>query len=409
MERRPPLDHPYCDQWRDDYQDLEEEFVNAGVVGKGTYGCVYKVTRRRDPKKFYAIKKIEQGSEKDGFPLTAVREIALLKKLSHKNVITLKNVFCSKPSKWNAFKRSTFLVMEYMEHDLQTIMRHEKFKEDKVKAIMREILSGVAYLHAEKIIHRDLKCGNILMNNRGEVKIADFGLARVKTNERLTQNVVTFWYRAPELLLGKVQYDEKIDVWSLGCVFAELMTNEVLFMGQDASNQFACICSRLGNPVDSWPEVVTIGWWNELKPKAFCEPNLEAALRRRCEWVSPALLDLLRKMLEFNPARRLSAEEALRHAYFRNEPPPCELRYLANFKREYHQPLIKPAEAKRKKEEVLDRNLLANKEFEGEPKKAPSGGGRPGPGYGRAPIGANGQGMAVASNGRAEQPPIDQH
>lgn len=360
MEKYDQHDTSHRDDWRYEFRGVENEYVRVGICGKGTYGCVYKVYKRKNPKRFYAVKKIEPAQEKDGFNLTTVREIGFLSRLNHPNVMSLKEVFCSKPSRHNGFKRSVFLVMEYMEHDLHAIMSHERFKETEVKRIMLEILKGMKYLHGERIIHRDLKCGNLLMNRRGEVKIVDFGLARVKSVDNLTEHVVTFWYRAPELLLGKSDYDEKIDIWSLGCIFAELLTNEVLFRGGDAHQQVACIYQRLGNPEATWPEISRLRWWNEYRPRQAYEPDLEASLKRRCNFVEPILLDLLKKMLDYNPAKRISAKDALNHPYFSSDPAPCSLRDLGNYQTEYHATMLND---KAVKKNLGDRPDLANKRF----------------------------------------------
>lgn len=336
--------------WRDDFRELEDAFVSIAICGKGTYGCVYKVHRRSNPRRFYAIKKIEHAKEKEGFPLTAVREIALLQRLRHPNIITLRQIFASRPSKWNGYRRSCCLVLEYMEHDFLGLMRHARFAEAEVKRVMLEVLKGVAYLHSQRVIHRDIKGGNLLMNRAGEVKIADFGLARLQNDRHMTHNVVTFWYRAPELLLGQQSYDEKIDVWSLGCIFGELMLGEILFMGQDVAQQLGCIFRRLGDPERAWPEIALLSHFRELGIVGAGEGDLEEMLRRRCAWASAEAFDLLRQMLTYDPRRRVSAEEALQHAFFSQPPQPCAPAAFSRLQGEYHNYMMRDAARKRKEE-----------------------------------------------------------
>jgi serine/threonine protein kinase len=155
-----------------------------------------------------------------------VAEISLLKQIDHPNIITLKEIIVSRPNKRNLFRGSTFLVFEYMDHDFAGLFKiRNKFLLPETKAIMKQLLEGTAYLHRNKIMHRDIKSANILMNDDGCVKLADFGLGRkIRFENYFTYKVVTLWYRAPELLLGCKNYTDKIDVWSLGCVLVEFFT-----------------------------------------------------------------------------------------------------------------------------------------------------------------------------------------
>lgn len=176
-------------------------------------------------------------NEKEGFPLTAIREIMILKRLNHKNIINLLEIVTSKPSEKNKFRGNVYLVFEYMEHDLSgLISRKYDFTLPIIKGIMKQILLGLEYLHENNIIHRDIKGANILLNNRGEVKLADFGLARLHNPDNrivkvYTNRVVTLWYRSPELLLGEHNYGPAIDMWSVGCVFVELLQGSPPFRG----------------------------------------------------------------------------------------------------------------------------------------------------------------------------------
>jgi cyclin-dependent kinase 12/13 len=209
-------------------------FEKVDLVGEGTFGKVYKAKYKpqvdkslqgklRDAKvEHVALKRILMDNEKEGFPITAIREIMILKKLNHKNIINLMEIVTSKPSEKNKYRGNVYLVFEYMEHDLAGLAdRHMSFSAPQIKCIMHQILSGVNYMHSNHIIHRDIKGANILINNRGEIKIADFGLARThnpnpNVNKVYTNRVVTLWYRSPELLLGTKNYGPAIDIWSVG-------------------------------------------------------------------------------------------------------------------------------------------------------------------------------------------------
>jgi cyclin-dependent kinase 12/13 len=209
-------------------------FEKVDLVGEGTFGKVYKakykpqvdkslVGKLKEPKaEHVALKRILMDNEKEGFPITAIREIMILKKLNHKNIINLMEIVTSKPSEKNKFRGNVYLVFEYMEHDLAGLAdRNMSFSISQIKCIMHQILSGVNYMHSNHIIHRDIKGANILINNKGEIKIADFGLARThnpnpNATRSYTNRVVTLWYRSPELLLGAKNYGPSIDMWSVG-------------------------------------------------------------------------------------------------------------------------------------------------------------------------------------------------
>lgn len=237
-------------QWKSRDADLYEKVYQ---VGEGTFGKVYKARFKSTstptnksqssniniPKgEFVALKRILMDNEKEGFPITAIREIMILKRLRHNNIINLLEIVTSKPNEKNKQKGNVYLVFEYMEHDLAGITELKiDFTIPQIKCILHQILLGLNYLHSNNIIHRDIKSANILISNKGEVKIADFGLARVfnpnpNIQRQYTNRVVTLWYRSPELLLGATNYGPAIDVWSVGCLFSELLTGIPLFRGK---------------------------------------------------------------------------------------------------------------------------------------------------------------------------------
>jgi cyclin-dependent kinase 12/13 len=246
----------------------EYDIFDNEPVGNGTYGTVFKAIYKGSPEyaknygipKIVALKKIKTVNEKEGFPITALREIMIMKRLKHKNILQLLEVVISKPNEKNKFKSNAYLVFEYMEHDLCSIIfSNFLYEKSQIKYILHELLLGLQYLHQNNILHRDIKTLNILLNNKGEVKIGDFGLSRIyadNVKKKYTNRVATLYYRAPELLLGDTVYGGEIDVWSLGCVFWEILAGNCLFYGENDKSVFLKICQTCGNPNENnWPGV----------------------------------------------------------------------------------------------------------------------------------------------------------
>jgi cell division cycle 2-like len=219
--------------------------------------------------------------------------------------------------------------MPFIEHDLKTILGSlsEPFLPSETKLLFQQLVSALAYLHDNHILHRDLKTSNLLLNNRGELKLADFGMARytsIPPPRHLTQLVVTLWYRSPELLLGVETYHSAIDVWSLGCIFAEFLTSEPLFMGKNEVDQLALIFSLLGTPTSqSWPGFRSLPNAKALHPVLAKAPELSSRLTAtRFPYLSSSGLRLLTGCLSLNPSARPSAEDVLRDKYFQEDPRP---------------------------------------------------------------------------------------
>lgn len=184
---------------------------------------------------------------------------------------------------------------------------------------MAQLLSGVAHLHSLNILHRDLKGGNLLLSNKGELKIADFGLAKTYNKyTRLTPGVVTHYYRAPELFYGSCYYNEKIDIWSIGCIFAELLLGKMLFASKTNKKleHLNKIYELLGDPLKSWPQVTKFNLWEDLRPNKIYTNRLESHLKANCKEIDDDSIDLLQKFLAYNPEDRISAADALNHRYF---------------------------------------------------------------------------------------------
>ena len=226
----------------------------------------------------------------------------------------------------NAVICSIFLVLEFVEHDLKSILEDmpEPFLASEVKTILLQLASGVAYLHDNWILHRDLKTSNLLLNNRGQLKIADFGMARYVGDPppKLTQLVVTLWYRAPELLLGAARYGQAIDMWSVGCIFGELLTREPLLQGKNEVDELSKIFELCGIPTDeTWPGFKRLPNARSLRlPKSGLTTG--SVIRAKFPLLTTAGSNLLNGLLSLNPAKRPTAKEMLAHEYFRQDPKP---------------------------------------------------------------------------------------
>jgi cell division cycle 2-like protein len=217
-----------------------ERFTRLNHIEEGSYGFVSRA-KEEATGEIVAIKKLKLDPARDGgFPVTALREIQCLNAAKHRHIVNLREVVTGEGNT----KGDVYLVMEFLEHDLKTLQdeMQEPFTPSEVKTLLLQLGSAVEFLHDHWILHRDLKTSNILMNNRGEIKIADFGMARFCGDpppNNLTQLVVTLWYRAPELLLGTTTYDSAIDVWSIGCIFGELITKNPLLQGKNEVDELS--------------------------------------------------------------------------------------------------------------------------------------------------------------------------
>jgi len=310
-----------------------ENYKKIDQVGEGTFGKVYKA-QLEDPNdllnhKIFALKKILMDNEKEGFPITALREIMILKKLNHKNIIPLKEIVTSKPKEKNKNRGNVYLVFEYMEHDISGLTNKKiNYSIQSIKCIMYQILEGLQYLHSNNIIHRDIKTANILLNNKGEIKIGDFGLARIispSLKKKITNRVVTLWYRAPELLFGEDHYGPAIDMWSIGCVFSELLTGTPLFKGKKEMDQVDKIVEKCGTPnEENWPGVTKLPLYNMLCPKKDY-PNVLRSIYSDNNKVDDCCFDLLSKMLILCPKKRINVKDAMEHEFFtKHEPRMCK-------------------------------------------------------------------------------------
>ncbi|KAN0088551.1 Protein kinase-like domain containing protein [Tylopilus felleus] len=302
--------------------ERQKQWTKDQKIGEGTYAVVYR-GREASTSKKVAIKKIKVGQFKDGLDMSAVREVKYLRELHHQNIIELMDVFSS--------KTNLNLVLEFLDSDLEIIIKDRSlvFLPADIKSWMAMTFRGLEFCHRNFILHRDLKPNNLLIASDGQLKLADFGLARdfADPGYKMTCQVITRWYRPPELLFGCRYYGTAVDIWSVGCIFAELMLRTPYLPGESDMDQLKTIFRALGTPTEEdWPghtklpDYVPVGQF----PRTPLRELFTAA--------SGDALNLLSKCLMYEPRRRIGAREvcfslfenhvALHHPYFTSLPYP---------------------------------------------------------------------------------------
>jgi len=304
------------------FEDMERKFnaryerTEMALLGEGTYGQVYKAKCTRTGR-VVALKKMKLDSEEEGVPSTAIREIALLKELPHENVVELLDVFCS--------TSKMILVFEFVENDLKKYMRSRGRHLDPptIKSLSLQLCRGIEFCHVNRVIHRDLKPQNLLIDSKLRLKIADFGLARAYSVPipKYTHEVITVWYRPLEILLGSSLYSIPVDMWGVGCIVAEMATGQPLFNGDSEIDTIFKIFQKLGTPTtEQWPGVSDLPDFKASFPKWPAKGWKN--IRNTKAQVGLDGIDLLEKLMSYDPQKRISARRAQQHPYFNDAEVP---------------------------------------------------------------------------------------
>jgi len=290
-----------------------EKYLKIDKLGEGTYGVVYKA-QNRITGEICALKRIRLDSEDEGVPCTAIREISLLKELKHPNIVRLDDVIHT--------EKKLTLVFEYLDQDLKKYIDEcgGELPPATIKSFLYQLFKGVAFCHEHRVLHRDLKPQNLLINRKGDLKLADFGLARAVgiPVRSYSHEVVTLWYRAPEVLMGSRKYSTPIDIWSIGCILAEMVTGRPLFPGSNTADQLLRIFKLLGTP--------TLEIWSTMNqlPDYDKRPQNPVYPLQEVKNVIPGLdtvgYDILAVMLSYDPSKRISSAKAMTHPYFDDCP-----------------------------------------------------------------------------------------
>lgn len=282
---------------------ISDSYKRLEKIGEGTYGIVYRAIHKQT-KEIVALKKIRPENEDEGISTTTLREISILKNLNNDRIIRILDTISS--------EKNVFIVYEYIETDLRKFLDKQIARNSQIDIFLKEkmakqLIEGIAYLHKHGIMHRDLKPQNILIDNQMNVKLADFGLSRkIRLPLKvLTHDVITLWYRPPEILLGCTHYSTSVDVWSLGCILAELSNLKPIFPGDSEIDQLYKIFVVLGTPNDeNWKNVSTLRNYQKSFPK-YKPIGLKKFIK------DSFLISLVEKFLIYDPLKRLPAVKAL--------------------------------------------------------------------------------------------------
>ncbi|OAF66798.1 hypothetical protein A3Q56_05355 [Intoshia linei] len=288
-------------------------FETIAKIGEGAYGVVFKA-RNKENGGVVALKRMKINVDSEGVPCSAIREVSLLKELDHINIVRLLDVVTT--------RTKLYMVFEFLDYDLKKYMNEMTDKympKDLVKSYMCQICTGISYCHTHRILHRDLKPQNLLLNTEGILKIADFGLSRVFTlpTRPYTNEVVTLWYRAPEILFGSKEYTPSVDVWSIGCLFYEMTNSTPLFPGDSEIDQLYRIFRTLGTPNEEiWPGMSELNYFEKSFP-TWSNTNVHETLNVNNRFCKNSF-SILMNILQYNPDERTSTICILQHPYLKN-------------------------------------------------------------------------------------------
>ncbi|KAI9145362.1 kinase-like domain-containing protein [Paraphysoderma sedebokerense] len=297
---------------------MEQYKVLSSTLGEGAHGIVLKA-RHIQSGNIVALKKVPLKRIEDGLPNSVFREIKTLQHLRHPNIVTLLEII---PDSY-----SVILSFEYMESNLAEVLQisQTRLSESHIKMFMIMLLRGIHHCHSHKIIHRDVKPANLLISQDGILKIADFGLARLMLDDdeiqrQYSHQVATRWYRAPELLYGARQYDFGVDMWSVGCIFAEMLNHTPLFPGMHDIDQLSLVLSTLGTPDEiEWPQLESLPDYNKIN----FPPSKGLSMEELIPDTTNLAQGLLSSCLKYDSTKRIAAEEALSNPYFFTQPLPA--------------------------------------------------------------------------------------
>ncbi|KAJ1438908.1 Serine/threonine-protein kinase, active site [Sesbania bispinosa] len=295
-----------------------DAFEKLDKIGQGTYSSVFRA-KEIETGKIVALKKVRFDNFEPESVRFMAREILILRRLDHPNIIKLEGLITSRLS------CSIYLVFEYMEHDITGLLSRPeiKFSESQIKCYMKQLLSGLEHCHSRGVMHRDIKGSNLLVNNEGILKVADFGLANFSNSgnkQPLTSRVVTLWYRPPELLLGSTDYGPSVDLWSVGCVFAELLVGKPILKGRTEVEQLHKIFKLCGSPPDEYWKKTKLPHATLFKP----QQPYDSCLRETFKDFPASSINLLQTLLSVEPNKRGTASSALSLEYFKTKPYACD-------------------------------------------------------------------------------------
>ncbi|VVT56141.1 uncharacterized protein SAPINGB_P004852 [Magnusiomyces paraingens] len=339
--------------------NVTSEYRMLDKLGEGTFGEVHKGEKQSNGLKV-ALKRIFLHNEKEGFPITALREIRILKNLDHPNIIPILDMAVQHGDRTRKQRGSVYMVTPYMDHDLAGLLGNPSVNLElpHIKCYMKQLLEGMKYLHDQQYLHRDIKSANILIDNWGNLRIADFGLARSyvephpvkgsgagKGTRVYTSMVVTRWYRAPELVLGESKYTTSVDMWGVGCVFSEMFSRRPILPGTSDSDQAHCIFKLLGTPTQE-----TMPGFDKL-PGGQINFTYRRTLEQKFSDLDVPTISLLSNLLKLDPLKRITAVDALDHVFFRSDPKPCRPQDLPKYNDSHEMDARKSASEKKNRPE----------------------------------------------------------